>query len=77
MATIVPGTLTLTEAAAELGISRGTVYERAKQVDENGQRWLVPGQVPILDMGPRLKRVPRATLERYIATGCGRPSGDS
>ena len=57
-------TVSLTEAGNALGLSRWTVYELAKTGE------LAPG-VPVLKFGPRLMRVPRMNLERYIATVTG------
>ena len=47
-------TLTITEAAQLLGISRTTAYELARQ-----------GKIPVLRLGKRLV-VPKAALERML-----------
>ena len=48
-------TLTIAEAAAELGVSRNTAYEAARK-----------GQLPTIRIG-RLLLVPRAALERMLS----------
>jgi excisionase family DNA binding protein len=47
-------TLSIPEAAAELGIGRSAAYEAARR-----------GEIPILRFGRRL-RVPRAALDRML-----------
>ncbi len=56
-------TLTVEEAARELGIGRGLGYELARR-----------GEIPTLRLGRRLV-VPVAALERLLARG-DRPSAD-
>jgi excisionase family DNA binding protein len=50
-----PATLTIDEAAQQLGISRNTAYECAKT-----------GQLPVIRLGKRLL-VPRTALQRMLA----------
>jgi len=50
-----PGTITIPEAAAKLGISRISAYKAAQL-----------GQLPVLRIGKRLV-VPKAPLERILA----------
>ncbi len=55
-------TMTVEEAARELGIGRGLAYELARR-----------GELPTLRLGRRLI-VPVAALERLLATGDDRPA---
>jgi hypothetical protein len=56
-----PQTYTLAEAAKLLGPSYNTLVKRAKETGE-----IAPG-VPVLDFGPRSKRVSRVQVERLLA----------
>ena len=47
--------LTITEAGRLLGISRTTAYS-----------WAAAGRLPVVRLGPRGARVPRAALDRYL-----------
>ncbi len=61
-------TVSVSEAARMLGISRSAAFSRAKRGE------LAPG-VPVLGLGPRLSRVSRMQLEEYLAregAGAGR-----
>lgn len=52
-------TLTIEEAAAALGVSRGTAYQAARE-----------GRLPVIRISPRRLVVPRHALEAML-TGTG------
>jgi hypothetical protein len=60
-ADLLPQTYTLLEASKLLGPSYKTLKRRA---DETGE--IAPG-VPVLDFGPRCKRVSRVQVERLLS----------
>jgi len=48
--------LNVAAAAHELGVSRSKMFELIKS-----------GEIPSLLVGPKIRRVPRAALEEYVA----------
>ncbi len=54
-----PDTLSVTEAAARLGVSPKTVYRRV------ASGWLIPGEVRIIRID-KVVKIPLAELDRHL-----------